>query len=222
MENIVLSVTSRPAGDAAALRQQNLVPAVVYGKEIDPQPVAIKRADIEKAYQRAGESTLIDLTIDDKEPIKVLIQDVQYDAIKHVIQHIDLYKVEMGKPVHATIAITLTGEAPAVKTLGGILITGTEEVEVKCLPSQLIKEIEADVSGLDSYDAKITVADLPFPAEFEILTAEDTVVAHVTPPRIEKEPEPTEAEGGEAGAAPAEGDAKESTDDKAEEQKKDE
>lgn len=198
------------------------MPAVVYGYGIEPQNLSVKYLDLERMYQRAGESTLIDLQINEAEPAKVLISEIQTDSVTDRYLHVDFNQIRMDKKLTADIPLKFVGESEAVKSLGGILETSLQTVEVECLPKDLVSEIEVDLSPLKTFDDIIYVKDLKVPAGLEIINDPKNAVALVVEPR-EEEPEPVpeaiEGEEGEAvegeegekkeGEEPAEGGKKE-------------
>jgi len=202
------------------LREQGNLPAVLYGQKTEAQKLSVKEIDFHKIYEQAGENTIIDLKVDDQEPIKALIYDVQYDVVSHKIIHIDFYHVRMDQKITATIPLEFVGQSPAVKEEGGILITNLSEVEVKCLPNDLPKDIKVDLSSLETFDNKIMVKDLPIGENVELLTNVDSVVATVAEPRSQEEVEAAAEAPPEEEALPeevAEGDEEKSDDEGAKE-----
>jgi len=117
------------------VRGQGKIPVVLYGHNINNQNLSVNQNAFAKVYSNAGASTLVDLLVDKQEPLNVLIHDVQHDPVTDEVIHADLYKVNMNEPVTAVVPIKITGEAPAVKSLGGILETVLNEVSVRCLPA---------------------------------------------------------------------------------------
>lgn len=186
-----------------SLRTAGQVPGVIYGHGITNQTIMVSGHDLEKVYRTAGESTLVDLTIGSGAPVKVLIYDVQRNPLTNTFQHVDFYQVNMTEKLTTEIPLVFVGESAAVKALGGTLITSLEEVEVTCLPSDLVKEITVDISSLATFADKITVGSLAVPAGIEILTDKEAAVATVAEPRDE-EPVSTPGEGAAAEAAVAE------------------
>lgn len=169
-----------------ALRAEGIVPGVVYGFEIDPMNVQVDRNALEKAYIDAGESTILNLDVEGTE-YSILIQDIQRDPLTDFITHADFRRVNMKQKVEATITLELTGEAPAVKELGGTLIQALEEVEVLALPAALVRDISVSVVSLKTFDDAIHVSDIQVPAGIEILTEGNQTIALVQPPRSEEE-----------------------------------
>ena len=168
------------------LRAEGNVPAVVYGFDTEPVNLTLDRNAVEKMYGNAGESTVIDLQAGGKN-YNVLIQEIQRDALTGFIVHTDFRSIDMTKPVEATVSLTMDGEAPAVKGLGGTLIQSLEEVEVKALPSALVSEIIVDVSVLNTFDDVIRVSDLTAPEGIEFLTTATRTIATVQAPRTEEQ-----------------------------------
>ena len=173
-------------------RREGLVPGVLYGAGTENKNISVAITDFTKIHEKAGESTLVDLIIDQNKPVKVLIQEVQLDPVNDRIKHVDFRKVDMTKKVHTEIELKFVGESPAVKELGGILVKNMSKVEVKCLPQDLVSEIEVDISSLEQFGNSLRVADLKIPTGIEFVTKSDSSVVIVTEPRSEEELEKLE------------------------------
>lgn len=169
------------------LRNEGIVPAVVYGREEKPVIVEVDRKIFKKVYGEAGTSALIDLKIDDKTPFKVLAHDIQIHPVSGEPVHVDFYKVKMDEEIRTEIPLEFFGESEAVKNLDGSLVTNRDNVEVECLPSALVSEIQVDISVLKTFEDSITVADLKVPAGIKILTEPEAAIAFVEEPRSEEE-----------------------------------
>jgi large subunit ribosomal protein L25 len=184
------------------LRQQGLVPAVVYGNGVETDLIQIDAKNLRKVLGQAGTHQLVALQIGRKKPRMTLARDIQIDAIKRSYVHVDFYVVNMAEKVTAQVPLEFVGVPPAVKDLGGILVQGLTEVEIECLPSDLIAAIEVNIEGLAAIDDMITVADLSVPTTVTILSESESMVAKIEPPRIVEEVEEEEAEEAPAGAQP--------------------
>ncbi len=185
--SFAITAHKRTAGSADELRADRKIPAVLYGQEITATPVAIEYRAFEQLYAKAGESNLVDFTIDNAAPVKVLVQDVQFDPVKGKIIHVDFRQINMNKEMEATIPLHFVGESSAVKELGGTLITTLESVRVKCLPKDLVSFIEIDLTVLKSFDDSINVRAIAVPAGITILDNENTAVAKVAAPLTEEQ-----------------------------------
>lgn len=185
---------------AEALRREGKVPAVVYGPEIENMNLTLDEVEVKKVYEQGGESTLVDLMLPDREPIKVIFQDVQRHPLKHQVNHLDLRQIKMGEAITASVSVEIVGEAPAVKNQGAVLMQNQDTVEIHCLPSDLISQIEVDVSNLEEIGDAINAGDLKVPKGIEIVTDPELAVVTTQAPRsVAEEEAEEEAEAGEAG-----------------------
>lgn len=187
VEEYDLQASSRTEQKAKHIRGEQKIPAVIYGKGLDTQSIAIDKLVFNKVFDEAGESALINLKIDDESKVKVLVHDIQVHPVTGDIIHVDFYKVNMKEKIRTAIPIVEVGEAPAVTELEGALITNKDEVEVECLPADLIPEIEVDISVLATFEDVVKVSDLKVPAGIEILDDQDEVIFLIQPPRSEEE-----------------------------------
>jgi len=182
-----ITVQKRDAGHAENVRDAGMIPGIVYGAGMEPVSISVEKHAFEKLYAEAGESSLIDFTVEGMEPTKVLVQDVQYDSIKDRFIHVDFRQINMGVEMHATVELRFVGESAAVKALGGTLIRQRDEVEITCLPKDLVSHIDVDITALATFDDAIHVSDLPVPAGITIDADADTLIAKVSAPLSEEQ-----------------------------------
>jgi large subunit ribosomal protein L25 len=171
----------------AQLRRQGYVPAVVYGKGVEADHIQIEAKILRKVLTQAGTHQLIALQIGSKKPRMTLAREIQIDSIKRSYLHVDFYAVNMREKVTAQVPLEFVGVSPAVKELSGILVHGMSEIEIECLPSDLIAAIEVNIENLAEFDDMITVADLTVPDTVTILSDPDSMVAKVEAPSIAAE-----------------------------------
>ncbi len=173
---------------AEETRGLGLIPAVLYGQEDGAISVAVDKLAFEKLYGEAGESSLVDLSVaGGKGAVKVLIQDIQRDPVKGDITHVDFMRINMNKEMHATLPINFVGESLAVKELGGTLIKSLQELDIKCLPKDLVSHIDMDLSVLKTFDDIVHIKELVVPAGITIMENPETVVAKVAAPLTEEQ-----------------------------------
>lgn len=164
-----------------------LIPAVIYGNGIESQSLKLKKVDFEKAFSLAGESNLIDLDFGTG-IVKVLVKDLQRDVLKYTFSHVDFYQVNMKEKVTTEIPLHFVNESKAIKELGGMLMKEINELEVECLPSDLVDHIDVNISVLNTFDDVIKISDLVMPTGLKLMHhhAED-VVAMVVEPKVQVE-----------------------------------
>jgi large subunit ribosomal protein L25 len=176
------------------LRAQGYVPAILYGRQVEATPIQIEDTLLHKVLAKAGGNTLIALQIGKKKPVLTLAREIQRDVLRHNILHVDFYQVVMTEKIAAEVPLVLSGIAPAVENVGGILVHGLNTVEVQCLPGDLPSSIEVDLSPLVDFNDTVTVADLPVPPSVTILSDPESVVARIEAPRLVEEEEEVEEE----------------------------
>jgi len=178
-------------GKASKRREGGKIPAVLYGPKEPAMPVALNESDFIHVWNEAGESAVIELT-GLGEPKEALIHEIDRDPVSGKIRHADFYVIEKGKKIEVEIPLVFTGEAPAVKELGGTLVKVMHEIEIEVMPKDLPQEIAVDVSNLVDFDTQIHVSDIAVPSDVTVLTDPHEVVALVSEVKEEEE-EPTEA-----------------------------
>jgi large subunit ribosomal protein L25 len=208
-ERVKLMVQNRAilgSAESRRLRRRGLVPGVLYGRE-QPISISIPERDLRAALTtRGGLNAVLDVVVETGDPHSSVLKEFQTDAVRGFITHVDLQEVRLDQPIHATVPLTLHGEAAGVKE-GGVLSQVTNELNVEALPMEVPEHLEADVSEMHIGDSLRLSALVPPEGVTLLDDPEETVLATVTLPMREEEPEVEEAEG-EAGEAP-EGEAAE-------------
>lgn len=184
-----LSITAkkRTAIGVDEVRAAGEVPAVVYGGDrTTTTPVSVSASAFAKLYENAG-SSLVDFQVEGEPMVRVLIQDVQVDPVKGQAVHVDFRQINMNKEMSTTVELVFVGESAAVKGLAGTLAKSMNEVNVTCLPKDMVSEIEVDLSLLKTFDDVIRIKDIVVPAGITIDEDQERVLATVTPPLTEEE-----------------------------------
>jgi large subunit ribosomal protein L25 len=209
-----LEVTSRVAEgsrSARRLRRTGQVPGVMYGGDGEPQLFAVDGRVLRNTLAHSG--AIIEVAVDGGKASPVLVKDVQRHPVKGHAVHVDFLRVNMDVAIHTPVTLELVGadEAPGVVE-GGVLSQGVVELNIEALPGDIPDSIQFDVSGLEM-NATVTLSELTAPPGVKLLDDPDeTVLATITPPSREPEPEEIETEtelvgeAEEAAEARAEGD----------------
>jgi large subunit ribosomal protein L25 len=205
MKSVPLNAFPRTAVRRAGvkkLRESGRVPAVVYGRHIQPQNLELDRTDLENVIQRsASETVLVDLTVQNDARGKrlALVQEVQHHPLKGDILHVDLHEVAESEQVTVNVPVESTGEAAGVKTGGGVLEHVLFRVKVRALPKDLPEAIVVDVTNLE-IGKSIHLHEITPPAGVEFMGDKKAVVFSVAAPITEAEEAAAEA----AAAVPGE------------------
>ncbi len=194
MDHYALDVQTRDVSQRAALvRREKMIPAVVYGHSFDNVHLQMDYQTFRRTFEKATFSTIIDLSVDGKDTVPVLVHEVQYHPVTDEIVHVDFYKVNMNEKVTTNITVELVGESEAVK-MGAVLNINKQDVEVSCLPADLVHSIEVDISSLVEIGDTIRIADITLPKGIEILDGDEEPVVSAIEEKVEEEEEETTGE----------------------------
>ena len=176
---ISLTAISRPATGhkVGALRRAGKLPAVIYGPGIETTPLELDNREATRTLNRVRGMRLIDLSVDGA-PHMTLVREIQRDSIRGDLLHVDFYKVAMDRPIRVTVPIELVGQAPGETE--GVVVTGVSELDIECLPGDMVSTVEADLSVLKAVGDAIHVRDLHLPGTNRVLTDGDELVARLT------------------------------------------
>jgi large subunit ribosomal protein L25 len=193
-------------GASRRLRREGKIPAILYGTDEAPQTLTLNHNLIVKAMENEDFfSQIFTLSIMDK-PVQVVLKDVQHHVYKPQVAHLDFMRIKATEKIIMHIPLHFIGETvcPGIK-LGGILSRAISEIELRCLPADLPRFIEIDISKMQLNDT-IHMSDLKIPANVELLSIAhgNQLVATVHLARMAEEiavAAPVAAEGAEATAA---------------------
>lgn len=196
MDKLILEATKREESGKQnrALRAAGQVPAVVYGHGKAARAIKLDAKLMDRTFNKAGGNKIINLKIDGGKDENVLIHDIQQDGRTGAILHADLYLVKMDEKIRTEIPLHFVGESTAVYQQEGTLVKNLETVEVEALPGDLPESLEVDIAVLDDFDKTIHVSDLKIPANVELLTEVEELIAKVEPPRSDEEMAELDAE----------------------------
>jgi len=193
---------SRGKNEARRTRSAGQIPAVVYGAFQDPVSVAVDPREINKIIRsKTGFNTIFNLSIAGGETTPVMVVDQQIDPIRGSLLHADLKRIDLTKRIRVTVPVHTTGEPQGVKVQGGLLEIVTRSIEIDCLPDEIPESYTVDVSTLMIGQSK-RASDVGLAGSIKLMSAPDTVIAHVVALRAEET-----APAAEGAAAPEAGGA---------------
>jgi large subunit ribosomal protein L25 len=209
-ERIRLEVSEREkrgSAEARRLRKQGLIPGVLYGKGKPAHAICVPERELRRVLTGPGGlHAILDVAIEGQKTTHAsILKDYQQDPLRGHISHVDFHEVRLDQPIQAAVTVQLVGE-PAGAKEGGVLSQVQREVNVQALPMEVPEHLELDVSEMAIGDT-LRLADLTAPEGVTFLDDPDeTVLATLTLPTREVEPEEVVEEGEEVpeGEAPAE------------------
>jgi large subunit ribosomal protein L25 len=184
-----LSVNTRTGqGSRAArrLRRSGRVPGVLYGGGAEPVGFDADARELRLAL--AGSGAVLDLSIDGARGTPVVLKEAQRHPVRGETTHVDLLRVRLDEKIHAVVPLELTGveDAPGVKQ-GGVLEQITRELNVEALPTAIPESIVYAIGEMEIGET-ILLSAIAAPEGVTLLDdVEETVVATLSPPRLQAE-----------------------------------
>ena len=157
------------------IREQGLMPAVVYGHGQPPLHVSVDDKELTDLLHHNAH--LVELHVG-SESVPCLVKEVQWNHLSSKIIHADLTRVDLNEKVTVSITIELKGEAPGLEEDGAIMEQPLNELEIECLATDIPELIEVDVSAMQVGD-NITVEDITLPEGVVAVSDSETVIAHI-------------------------------------------
>ena len=190
-QQVSLQAASRIAtgkGAARSLRRDGKVPGVIYGHGREAEAVTIDKSALNKTlFGISAGTTILDVAIDGRAPVKALIREIQRDSLRPAeIIHLDLYEVRGDEEITLAVPIRLIGIPDGVRNFGGVLDHVLRELEVEVLPSNIPDHVDLDVTAL-TIGHSLFVRDVKV-ENAKVLNDPDTPICTVVAPRTEEAP----------------------------------
>src|SRR5437588_10881576 len=187
MKSVALNAFARALGRRAGakkLRASGRIPAVIYGRQAQPQNLEVLAKEMEDLIHHSiSENLLVDLVVkDDSRPKRLaLVQEVQHHPLNGAVLHVDFHEVSETEKVTIMVPVETVGEATGVKNSGGVLEHVLFKVKVRALPKDLPEVIRLDVSNLE-IGQSIHIGDIKTEAGIEVLGDKNISVISVAAP----------------------------------------
>lgn len=180
--------TQKGKGAARRLRKNNEIPAIFYGPETDPIMLAVDFPELEQIIIEANsEHIILDLQLETdqgKETHKAMIKDLMLDPVNKRFLHADFYEISLDREISINIPIHLVNTPIGLKS-GGVLQPIRRELTISCLPDNLIKYLEVDVSGLEIGDS-LHIRDIELPEGITCSEEDHLTIAVLAAPSVSK------------------------------------
>lgn len=178
--------TGSGKGVARSLRREGKVPAVIYGRGRDPEALALDTTALNRLLTEiAAATTLVDVTVTGRAPVKALIREIQRNPVRPAdIIHLDLYEVHADEAINIEVPLHFVGVPEGVRNFGGVLDQTMHALAIRVLPADIPEFLEVDVTALN-IGQSIHVGDLAFP-KLEIMSDSRATVCTVVAPRAEE------------------------------------
>ena len=165
-------------------RKDGFVPAVIYGKNKENLNILIDPIKLKKLLKNeAGENTIIEMKLDKSDLKKnVLLKDAHLDTLTSDPLHLDFYEITDGVDVKVSSPLLFEGKPEGVKN-GGVIQTLSNEIKIKCLPTNIPNLIEINISDLNIGDT-LRVKDIKPMDGIEILSNPESTIISILAPRL--------------------------------------
>src|SRR6478752_2458610 len=172
--------TENGKGAASRLRSTGKIPAVAYGKQLPAQALAVSPDALKAVFASAyGNNNVIELDVEGKDKLTVLLRDYQYHPVSRQLLHADFVQIHLDQPVDVEVPLELTGK-PVGVVKGGTLRQVFRKLPIRALPGSIPVKIVHDVTSLE-LDGHVASKDLNLPEGVAVrLPAEQTVASIVT------------------------------------------
>jgi large subunit ribosomal protein L25 len=190
------------------LRNQGIVPLVVYGPTQEPKSLQAEYRELEVTLAKAGGTNLVDIEVEGGDTLSVLARDVQRDVIKGTIEHVDFLAIDPSSKVVIDVPVYYNNQSAAVVARKGILLTGPNALRLEMKASNLRDRIDIDMSLYNEVGDSLYVKDLDFADGTRVLNDPEQMVLRIaqsSAARREEALEKIAAAGGEEGEGEVEG-----------------
>tara|TARA_Y100000996_G_scaffold297455_1_gene235498 strand:+ start:917 stop:1600 length:684 start_codon:yes stop_codon:yes gene_type:complete len=168
--------------DLKELRKSGKIPGIYYSYDSkESLTFFIEQSVINNAIK--SDANIFAINVGGKDRT-VLFKSVQYHPVTEQMTHIDLYGVNMDKPVVVKVPINLIGTPIGVKEEGGILNQVSQEIEVKCLPGDIPNVLDINIDELSIGDT-IIAESVKLDDTLELISSTDMLIVSVTVPMKE-------------------------------------
>lgn len=181
MEKVILKASKRDVTgkQVNALRREGKLPAVIYGRHVEPISIVMEAHSAGMALSKLTSSSLVTIDVDGAE-YPALVRERQRDYIKGTLTHVDFLAVDMNEKIRTSVGLSFVGVSGAVKDYNGILVHNLERLEVECFPGDLPERIEVDIAMLKQIGDLIRVRDVVVSDKIRILGDPEETIAVVT------------------------------------------
>ena len=223
---------SKTKGDLSSIRNNGGVPAIIYGGEAQNEKVSISKKLLKSLMDKDNFlSNIVTLNVDGKTQ-NVLPREIKYHIITDEPIHVDFLRVVPGVKIRIEVPVQFINheKSPGLKR-GGVLNIVRRKVELRCPSEKIPENLVIDLDGVEIGES-FKISSINLDSEVKpTIQGRDFVIATLAAPTVMKEPEkPAEAdaaaegeegaEGDKPAAEAADGDKKESDDNKPSEEKK--
>ncbi len=185
------------------LRGQGKIPAIAYGKGLPSIPMAVSpKALMQALKSEHGRNSVIELDVEGREKLTVLVRDYAYHPVSRELTHADFLSIKLDQPVDVEVPFLTTGKCVGI-VAGGVLRIVYRTLPIRCLPEKIPVKIEHDITAVGLNEV-VKASQVKLPEGVSVRLPEDQTVLAIVAPEKDRADEAAPAAAG-AAAAPAAG-----------------
>jgi len=204
--NVTVSPRSEAGkGVSHRLRADGMIPAVVYGRGLEPVAVSADPKELAAILNgELGRNTPIDLTVEgEAAPRLAIVRDYQVHPVKRRLIHVDFMQIDVAQKLSVTVPFRRVGRSEAEKQGGRVNVT-RDYIQVSAVADKIPALVEFDMGKVAPADANYTISKIPMPEGVEPVFKHDYSLVQISMPRISA----AEKEAAEAAKAKGKGKGK--------------
>ncbi|HOJ09261.1 MAG TPA: 50S ribosomal protein L25 [Clostridiales bacterium] len=187
-------------GSSRRLRNNGYIPAVLYGKGMQPLPVKVKKSELRGTLLKYGKNAVFSIKLPGKDDTSAIIKEIQNDFATGEIMHADFHQISLTEEIKVEVPVKILGRE-IVEAARMVVLQQMDEISVKCLPQNAPQHIEIDVSKMSPGES-IAAGDVKLLEGVALESQPDQIVVTLNEVKENKaEEENTEAEETETAAA---------------------
>ncbi|HPN40988.1 MAG TPA: 50S ribosomal protein L25 [Candidatus Cloacimonadota bacterium] len=173
--------------DLTKLRSKGMIPAVLYGPNMDTVSISVDQAEFTRCYKKSfNELAFYELQLDGAK-YHTILKDKLVHPVERNILHIDFMVVPTSAQMEFEVPIHFNGEAIGTHE-GGLVDIVHRNVKLVCQADRVPEGLDLDISNLHVGET-LHVRDLP-KGEWTIKDHEDVTLIVIHAKKIDAAAEP--------------------------------
>lgn len=181
-----LQAQARSAIKAKKLRKAGIIPANIFGKNLDNSvSIELKESDITTLLRKNTVGSQVEVVVG-SETYSTMLKEVKYLYLGKQLEHIEFQVLTTGEKAKVSVTINLTNRNDVPQD--AIVQEMIHEIEYESLPVDMVDHIDVSLSGLVIGDS-VLVSSLPIASDdrYNIITASDAAIVLITAAKQEAE-----------------------------------
>lgn len=176
-ETVIINAEKRlitNSGENRRLREKGYLPTVLYGREMEPIALSVKKTDLNNGLVKYGRNAVFNINLPGDISYPIIVKEIQNDPVTGDFLHADFHQISLTEEIKIDVAVRIIGRE-ALEAARILLIQQSDDVSVKCLPNNVPQTIEIDASVMSIGDS-FTAGDIELPEGVVLETDPEQVI----------------------------------------------